>query len=591
MISVFPLAVSVQLVKAAGGTIYIRADGSVDPPSAPISNIGNAYYTFTANIYDSIVVERDNVVVNGAGHVLEGPGGYGITLTGRSNVTIKSITIKNFYAGINLTSSLGCKLYGNKIANTTWYGIYLYRSNNTSVFANTITNSEYEGYGIHLSSSSNNSMSANTITNNDYGIYLINSSNSNSISANSIVYNNYGIYLYGSATNNSVSANNVISNRIGIYCHDNRPSNNIICHNNFVDNTRQVDAGTAANTNTWDDGYSSGGNYWSNYTGVDHYKGAGQNVLGTDEIGDTPYVIAANNTDHYPLLNPYTATAITNVAGLVVRGSDNRIYYRTYSATTDSWTGWNALPGTTIDSPATALCNNELHVVVRSSSGNKLYHGYVNLMNGVFSGWALMSGSTPSAPTLTSNGTVLSLVVRGSDNRTYYRTYSFNPRSWGSWNALTGSTGDSPAAALLGNNLHIVVRGSDGSSLWDIVVKPGGGVVRNWRGLSGSTPSKPVLTADQAANKLYLTVRGGDSRIYWRSYDGAADSWASYSTVPTGTTGDAPAATVMDNKLHIVIRSMTGTTLYHGNVDLATSELSSWTPISGSTPSTPTLTS
>jgi hypothetical protein len=58
----------------------------------------------------------------------------------------------------------------------------------------------------------------------------------------------------------------------------------------------------------WDDGYPSGGNYWSDYTGLDLYKGANQTVAGSDEIGDTPYTVDANNIDHYPLMNPWTPT-------------------------------------------------------------------------------------------------------------------------------------------------------------------------------------------------------------------------------------------------------------------------------------------
>jgi hypothetical protein len=45
--------------------------------------------------------------------------------------------------------------------------------------------------------------------------------------------------------------------------------------------------------NFWDSGYPSGGNYWSNYTGVD---------ADNDGIGDEPYTIDANNTDRYPLV-------------------------------------------------------------------------------------------------------------------------------------------------------------------------------------------------------------------------------------------------------------------------------------------------
>jgi len=53
------------------GPFYIRADGSVEPPSAPILNIENVSYTFTADIYGTIVIERDNIALDGAGHTLE----------------------------------------------------------------------------------------------------------------------------------------------------------------------------------------------------------------------------------------------------------------------------------------------------------------------------------------------------------------------------------------------------------------------------------------------------------------------------------------------------------------------------------------
>jgi nitrous oxidase accessory protein NosD len=49
-------------------------------------------------------------------------------------------------------------------------------------------------------------------------------------------------------------------------------------------------------TNSWDDGYPSGGNYWSDYNGTD---------ANHDGIGDTSHVLDANNTDHYPLMIPY----------------------------------------------------------------------------------------------------------------------------------------------------------------------------------------------------------------------------------------------------------------------------------------------
>jgi len=59
-------------------------------------------------------------------------------------------------------------------------------------------------------------------------------------------------------------------------------------------------------TNRWDNGYPSGGNYWSNYTGVDLHSGSNQDETGSDSIGDTACAIDVNNTDRYPLMAPFS---------------------------------------------------------------------------------------------------------------------------------------------------------------------------------------------------------------------------------------------------------------------------------------------
>jgi len=73
----------------------------------------------------------------------------------------------------------------------------------------------------------------------------------------------------------------------------------LFCHNDFIENDKQVM--DKEHANVWDDGYPSGGNYWSDYDGVDLYSGPYQNEAGSDGIGDTPYVIDDVNQDRYPL--------------------------------------------------------------------------------------------------------------------------------------------------------------------------------------------------------------------------------------------------------------------------------------------------
>lgn len=54
----------------------------------------------------------------------------------------------------------------------------------------------------------------------------------------------------------------------------------------------------------WDDGFV--GNYWHDY--LTRYPGASE--IGDTGIGDTPYVIDANNVDHCPLMYPYVVSKV-----------------------------------------------------------------------------------------------------------------------------------------------------------------------------------------------------------------------------------------------------------------------------------------
>jgi hypothetical protein len=84
---------------------------------------------------------------------------------------------------------------------------------------------------------------------------------------------------------------------------------------------------------------------------------------------------------------------------LSVRGMSDVIWTNTWNGAT--WEGWNALlNGATCDSPAVAVVNGELHVVVRGITGNALWHYYINLSTDAHSGWIAMDGYTPSASTL-----------------------------------------------------------------------------------------------------------------------------------------------------------------------------------------------
>ena len=57
----------------------------------------------------------------------------------------------------------------------------------------------------------------------------------------------------------------------------------------------------------WDNGYPEGGNYWESSSKSDHFRGANQDVYGSDGICDTPRDLGTLGEDRYPLVRPYAS--------------------------------------------------------------------------------------------------------------------------------------------------------------------------------------------------------------------------------------------------------------------------------------------
>lgn len=138
-----------------------------------------------------------------------------------------------------------------------------------------------------------------TLANNSHGVILSSTKNS-TVEGSNISFNHMGIELYNSKENR-IMDNNVSYNLEPGLCLV-ESNNNTLYHNMLYKNGwRSGDATCDGSVdNVWDDGYPNGGNYWTDYRGVDEKSGQDQDQPGSDGIGDTPYIINANNTDRYP---------------------------------------------------------------------------------------------------------------------------------------------------------------------------------------------------------------------------------------------------------------------------------------------------
>jgi parallel beta-helix repeat protein len=203
------------------------------------------------------LVEKENLTIDGSVTDI----GY-LGLVSCKNILVKNLNIRN-----NINAVL--------LANTTY----------STVMNCVLTNSSY---GVHLNNASNNIIENCVTLNNSHGVYLHFSSNNN-IVRNCTVSGNtsYGIIFYLHSDNNRAY------------------------HNNILNNINQArDEGT----NYWDDGYPSGGNYYSDYRGSDENHGENQNTPGSDGIGDTPYQIPGGaGQDRYPLISRAVAVEVSSL--------------------------------------------------------------------------------------------------------------------------------------------------------------------------------------------------------------------------------------------------------------------------------------
>ncbi len=265
--SISALSYFAQPVKAAYNVVEIdiNPNGSITPADAPVTNVDNTFYTLTDDVnitgitqpYNSAAIRilRGNTIFNGNGHILTGYGNNCFVVPdGVNNVTIENSTAKGFDIGLYLASDY------NTIRWNTFYG-----SRINSV--------------VRLQGAGNSILEGNIITNGGSGVEI----------------------AYGGPNNCTFTGNSIGNSSdwaIAIHvaagaCH--------FYHNIISGPVISVDGPDS----TWDNGYPSGGNYWSssNYRSPDLFSGPYQNITGGDGIGDNPYQVSGGtNIDHYPFM-------------------------------------------------------------------------------------------------------------------------------------------------------------------------------------------------------------------------------------------------------------------------------------------------
>ncbi|MBS7632419.1 right-handed parallel beta-helix repeat-containing protein [Candidatus Bathyarchaeota archaeon] len=365
------------------GSIIIFPDGSIYPETAPIFTVDNLTYVLTDDIVWNthssgavLSVRRNNIVLDGADHVISNngfgnPAGIELALYGTAQLT--NITVENFFItrcnwgiymynctfctvhdivifeckgnSLQITDSLNisvhdvtiydgessalvisysseCELYNNSVSQNKKTGISLSYSERCSIHDNIIKDN---AYGIGVKSCSNLTIYANSVEENEYDGVKLQLCLDTTVSKNKVLGNWEKGLALDSSFSNIVHNNTVSDNYYGIYVYNS--SENTIYYNDFIYSSIEVYV-EQSGSNVWDNGFPSGGNYWSDYTSK--YPNAAE--IDASGIWDTPYFIDENNTDRYPFIRSHPrciyvrANGTVEPSGLNLTSSDSNTY-------------------------------------------------------------------------------------------------------------------------------------------------------------------------------------------------------------------------------------------------------------------------
>ncbi|MCI4317358.1 MAG: right-handed parallel beta-helix repeat-containing protein, partial [Thermoplasmata archaeon] len=524
------------ITDAASNGILIR---DTDVSNATLAGSGVALY-----LDQNILVQRTNFF-NDTGQGLDGSNFQNLTVNGSDFGQLQS-------DGLNLASGTGIRLTGNTFDNEGGLGVYMSVATDFVASGNRLNNDSYAFFlqggtdfvltGNTAIGDRDGGLSANSIQ----GLVLAGNNFSNDGAANLITLellaveglavngNTFGLdneALYLEGMTGGVVVGNTFSND-NISIDVNGPVLAQIYHNDFVADGKYVLAGGPVLT--WDNGYPSGGNFWSNYSGGDRFSGVHQDVAGADGIGDTPMVLNATEVDRYPLMSPWADHAAVFLETGLPLGTPWVVVINGTAHPTQS-IGVTIVSALGVDSPYAFTIPNVGGFAATPSSGSGVLGSGLVVVNVAFARptysvtfnevglpegttWSVAvngTTSTGSGPTLT----------QALPNGSY--AYSIAPISGFTGSPRAGSVTVTGAAGSVGISfapftfaVHVVETGLSAGASWSVVIGTNTSTSSNGsldlRLTNGSYPFRVVAPSgfDATPSGGSWTVSGGPVTVY-----------------------------------------------------------------------------
>jgi nitrous oxidase accessory protein len=236
------------------------------------------YYSNNITVHNNILIESDTPIY----------------ISHCNNSLVSSNMLAGYRSGIFVGDSVNSTIIKNSVSSCLT-GMNVVACDGGIVSGNNLTQNVL---ALDFWAARNFVARRNSIVHNVFGLSLTVSWN-NSFFSNEIACSKRGVTQHDCMTN-TFCGNTIENNYYGYYWEYAPQYEQLIFHNNFINNTIQTSINFFYLPNwTFDNGRE--GNYWSDYNGIDSNG---------DGIGDSPYINFDGCRDLYPLTRPYVSPDI-----------------------------------------------------------------------------------------------------------------------------------------------------------------------------------------------------------------------------------------------------------------------------------------